>query len=348
MSSVDVRNLAQNEDSYARSHGGNPLARADADMKHVLDVLMAMEPKPIEHCSAPEARAQPTLAQALGRIVRDGAGDQGVDMELRLIPGSAGDLRARVYTPRLPEGDRKPPLILYLHGGGWVIGDLDSYDAAPRALAKRCGAVVLSAHYRQAPEFRFPAAHLDSYESWLWMIGNAEALGGDPARAAIVGEGAGANLAVNIALRAFHEGAPRPLHLALVTPMAGGDLSLPSYIENVGSMPLNTATVRWFLRKALRGKEAAHDPRLRLIERADLGGLPPTTIILAEIDPLRSEGELLADALRRSGVWVDCTTYDGVTHQFFGLAQIVNKAMFAQSQVARNLGQAFEAPNASP
>ena len=342
MSSVDVRNLAQNHDSYAKLHGGNPMARVDADMKHVLDVLASMEPKPIEACSAPEARAQPTLALALRRILRDSVDDQGVDMELRLLPGRAGDLRARVYVPRQLDGKRPPPLILYLHGGGWVIGDLDSYDATPRALARRCGAIVVSVHTRQAPEFRFPAAHLDSYAAWLWMVENAGPLGGDPARAAIAGEGSGANMAVNVALRARHEEAPVPLHLALVSPMAGGDFSLPSYVENTDSRPLNTATVRWFMRKALRNKEAVDDPRLRLIERADLGGLPPTTVILAEIDPLRSEGEALADALRRSGVWVDCTTYEGVTHQFFGLAQIVNKSMFAQSQVARNLLDAFE------
>ncbi len=341
MSSVDVRKLAANQDSYARSHGGNPMAGLDADMKHVLDVLAAMEPKPIQQCSAAEARAQPTPAQALHRILRDGVDDHGVAMELRLIPGPAGDIRVRIYTPPLAEAGRKPPLILYLHGGGWVIGDLDSYDATPRALAKRTGAIVLSAHYRQAPEFRFPAAHLDSYAAWLWMLENAESLGGDPGRAAIAGEGSGANMAVNIALRARAEDGMRPLHLALVTPMAGGDPSLPSYVENVDSRPLNSATVRWFMRKALRSKDAK-DPRLMLIERADLGGLPPTTIILAEIDPLRSEGEALADALRRSGVWVDCTTYEGVAHQFFGLAQIVNKSMFAQSQVARNLNEAFE------
>ncbi|HEY0918672.1 alpha/beta hydrolase [Devosia sp.] len=342
MSSVDVRNLAQNAGAAAAAPGGDPLARADADMKHVLDVLAGLGPKPIEQCSAPEARAQPGLAQALARLLRTGPDDQGVAMEFRMIPGPAGDIRARVYTPRRDGGNGgAAPLLLYLHGGGWVIGDLDSYDATPRALARRCGAVVVSAHYRQAPEHRFPAAHLDSYAAWQWLLANAEALGGAAAKAAVVGEGSGANMAVNIALRARHEGAPVPLHLGLVTPMAGGDPSLPSYAENAEARPLNTATVRWFLRKALRDREAAADPRLRLAERADLGGLPPTTIVLAEIDPLRSEGEALADALRRSGVWVDCTTYDGVTHQFFGLAQVVNKAMFAQAQMARNLLEAF-------
>jgi acetyl esterase len=341
MSSVHVRNLAENQISYAKTHGGNPMAGADADMKHVLDVLASMEPKPIEQCSAAEARAQPTLTMALHRILRDGGDEQGVSMELRLLPGPAGDIRARVYTPHLAPADARAPLILYLHGGGWVIGDLDSYDATPRALAKRTGAVVVSAHYRQAPEFRFPAAHEDSYAAWQWMIANAEALGGDAGRAAVAGEGSGANMAINIALRARDEGTTRPVHQVLISPMAGGDLTLPSYVENMESRPLNTATVRWFMRKAFRGRDTASDPSFRLIERADLGGLPPATVILAEIDPLRSEGEALADALRRSGVWVDCTTYDGVTHQFFGLAQIVNKAMFAQSQVARNLIGAF-------
>jgi acetyl esterase len=342
MSSVHVRNFAANETSYARTHGGNPMARVDADMKHVLDVLATLEPKPIEHCSPAEARAQPTLALALSRILKDGIDDQGVDMELRLIPGPVGDIRARVYTPRLLEAGTRPPLILYLHGGGWVIGDLDTYDATPRALARRCGAIVVSAHYRQAPEFRFPAAHEDSFAAWQWMVENAEALGGDPRRAAVAGEGAGANMAVNIALRARDEDFTRPLHQVLISPMAGGDPKLLSYIENVDSRPLNTAMVRWFMRKAFRGKDTARDPRIQLLERADLGGLAPATIILAEIDPLRSEGEALADALRRSGVWVDCTIYEGVTHQFFGLGQIVNKSMFAQSQVARNLMGAFE------
>ncbi|MHB1102492.1 MAG: alpha/beta hydrolase [Devosia sp.] len=342
MSSVHVRGFAANESSYAKTHGGNPMARVDADMKHVLDVLATMEPKPIELCSAAEARAQPTLATALSRILKDGTSDQGVSMELRLLPGPAGDIRARVYTPRLSEAGSRRPLILYLHGGGWVMGDLDSYDATPRALARRTGAIVVSAHYRQAPEFRFPAAHEDSFAAWRWMIENAETLGGDASRAAAAGEGAGANMAVNIALRARDEEVTQPLHLVLISPIAGGELMLPSYIENMESRPLNTAMVRWFMRKAFRGKDTAKDPRIRLIERADLGGLPPATLILAEIDPLRSEGEALADTLRRSGVWVDCTTYEGVTHQFFGLAQIVNKSMFAQAQVAKNLMGAFE------
>jgi acetyl esterase/lipase len=119
--------------------------------------------------------------------------------------------------------------------------------------------------------------------------------------------------------------------------MTGTDFGLSSYAENRETSPLNAATVEWYYSKYARDAVDMASPRLNLIDRADLGGLPPTTIILAEHDPLRTEGEQFAQALRRSGVWVDCTLYDGVTHQFFNLAQAVNKAMFAQGQVVRNI-----------
>lgn len=341
MSSVVLRSIASTHGSEIGAFGPNPMARVDADMRHVLTTLSALDPKPIEEGSPREARAQPTLTTALGVLLRGRAEEPGVSMELRLIPGPAGDLRARVYQPALNEAGTKLPMILYLHGGGWVTGDLEAYDATPRALARRCRAVVVAAHYRQAPEHKFPAAHEDAAAAWAWMIEHAEALNGDPERRAIVGEDAGGNMAVNIALRIRDTDGPRPKHLVLVTPMAGTDFSLPSYIENAEASPLGTAAVRWLYKKLTRNVKAMNDPRLNLIDRADLAGLPPTTIILASIDPLLSEGELLADALRRCGVWVDATTYDGVTHGFFGLARVVNKAMFAQGQVVRNLRESF-------
>lgn len=341
MSSVQVRSLAEVRGAAALL-ADDTVPRADADMQHLLEVLAALQPLPIETLSAAEARAQPGPAAALRRILRVPPQDYDVAMELRLLPGPAGDLRARVYTPVATAAGPRP-MILYLHGGGWVIGDLEDYDAAPRMLARRTGAVVVSAHYRQAPEFKFPAAHKDSLAAWEWMLEQAEALGGDAENAALAGEGSGGNLAVNIALTAHAEGATQPRHLLLVSPMAGTDFTLPSYIENAQSQPLRSDTVRWFYKKALRNRAGFADARLNLYERGDLGGLPPTTIILAEIDPLRSEGELLAQALRRSGVWVDCTVYDGVTHQFFGLGAVVNKAVFAQSQATHNLSDSFAA-----
>lgn len=345
MTSVDVRLLAANGEPTVMpsAEGGSPTVdRLDADMRHVLSVLGQMGGKPIETLRTPEARAQPRLDMALRRILRDSHDEQGIGMEMRLIPGPSGDIRARIYAP-LGEGQGQRPVILYFHPGAFVLGDVDHYDATPRTLSQRTGAIVVSSHYRQAPEHRFPAAHEDAFAAWNWVREHAGSLGGDLSRLAIVGEGSGANLAVNVALRSKSAGGRLPIHLGLVTPMATLTFDLPSHLEVVEGGPFQTETFKWAARKLLRNRDDARDPRLELIERADLGGLPPATIILAQADPLRSEGEALSDQLRRSGVWVDTTTYDGVTHGFFGLYQIVNKAMFAQGQLARNLNAAFGA-----
>jgi acetyl esterase/lipase len=345
MTSVDVHLFAANGEQNAMPSAdgeSSTVERLDSDMRHVLSVLGQMGGKPIESLRTPEARAQPTLDMALRRILRDSHDEQGIGMEMRLIPAPSGDIRARIYSP-LADAKGPRPVILYFHPGAFVLGDVDHYDATPRTISQRTGAIVVSSHYRQAPEHRFPAAHEDAFAAWSWVVEHAESLGGDPNRLAIVGEGSGANLAVNVALRVKAAGGRLPLHLGLVTPMATLTFDLPSHLELADAGPFRTETFKWAARKLLRNKDDAHDPRLELIERADLGGLPPATIILAEADPLRSEGEALSDQLRRSGVWVDTTTYDGVAHGFFGLYQIVNKAMFAQGQLARNLSAAFGA-----
>lgn len=341
MTSVEVRAFAANGGRDAMAPDKPAAERLDADMRHVLSILSQMGGKPIESLRTPEARAQPRLDMALRRILRDSHDDYGINMEMRLIHGPGDDIRARIYTPQGDAAGARP-LILYFHPGAFVLGDVDHYDATPRGLAQRTGAVVVSSHYRQAPEHRFPAAHEDAFAAWSWLDEHAASLGADPSRIAVVGEGSGANLAVNVALKAKAQGGRRPIHLGLVTPMATLTFDLPSHLEIDDTGPFRTETFKWAARKLLRNKDEARDPRLELIERGDLGGLPPTTIILAEADPLRSEGEALADQLRRSGVWVDSTTYDGVTHGFFGLYQVVNKAMFAQGQLARNLAAAFE------
>jgi acetyl esterase len=338
MSSVVLRSIAS---THLDDEGADRMARLDADMRHVLDRWEAMGGKPIETVSATEARATPTLIQAMRQLLRDAGEENGVGMEMRMIPGADGGLRARIYVPTALVGLEALPMILYFHGGGFTVGDLDHDDETPRALSKRCNAVVVAAQYRQAPEFKFPAAHEDAWAAWTWMFENSRSLRGDPTRVALVGEEAGGNLAVNVALRARDDGGVVPKHLGLITPMAGTDFSRPSYIEDAASRPVGTATIRWFYKRVLRGKNALSDKRLNLVDRHDLAGLPPTTIVNAAIDPLRSEGEALADALRRHGVWVDATTYDGVTAQFFGLARIVNKAMFAQGQVIRNINESF-------
>ncbi len=336
MSSVEVRAFAASGGADDEAMAGPVLARMDADMAHVLAVLRAMGWKRPERCLTSEARALPTLEMAVRRILREPPEDARVGLEYRLIPGPKGEMRVRLYRPTA-EAMGPRPVILYLHDGLFVFGEAEGQDATPRALALRADAIVVAAHYRQAPEHPFPAAHEDANAAWCWLLANAEELGGDPRRAALVGEGAGANLAMNIALDAKALQRPLPRHLGLLTPMAAMHYELPSHIAHAEAEPVGTETLKWAGRKLVRDPQDRHDARLNVAGRADLAGLPPATVIVAGIDPLRSEGEALADALRRSGVWVDATVYEGVSHGFVGLHQIVNKAMFAQAQLAGNL-----------
>lgn len=332
MSSITIRHLAENRSLFA---SGDGQTRLDADIGHLLRLLEKRWPQPLESVSLAEARVAPTLTSVLRGLLRDPNDDMGVQMELRAIPGGAGGLPVRIYRPAgiEPSG----PVVLYLHGGGFVLGSLEGSDPAPRALARRLGSVVVAAHCRQAPEHVFPAAHDDAVAVWRWLVEAAQGLGGDPRRMAIVGDGSGGNLALHIAFEAEQQGLAKPRHLGLISPMVGNDRGLSSYVENRSSLPVSSATVEWFLSLYARDALDLASPQLNPIDRQDLERLPATTIILPEFDPLRTEGELFAQALRRSGVWVDSLVYDGVTHGFFELPAAVNKALFAHTQVARNI-----------
>jgi len=240
------------------------------------------------------------------------------------------------------------PVILYIHGGGWVIADLDTYDASPRALANAAGAIVVSTHYRQGPEAKFPAAHEDALAAYKWVLANAAKFGGDPKRVAVVGESAGGNLAANIAIQARDQKLQAPLHQVLVYPVANNDLNSPSYVENANAKPLNKPMIEWFVKHYLGDPAKAADPRIALAKQPDLAGLPPATIILAQIDPLRSDGEVYAEKLRAAGVPVTVQKYDGVTHEFFGMGAVVDKAKQAQQLAGEKLRAAFAQPGASP
>jgi acetyl esterase/lipase len=314
----------------------------DPQMKAVLDAHASLGPKPIESLSPEEARKQPSVADAVMKLMKD----QGKTPE---EVGESGDkkmelsnlqLDARIYTPK---GDGPFPVILYIHGGGWVIANLDTYDATPRALCNAVNAVVISTHYRQAPENKFPAAHEDVFAAYQWALKNAGKYKGDAKRIAVVGESAGGNMAVAICMMAKEKGMQMPVHQVLVYPVAAmtGE-STPSKEENAQAKPLNKAMLDWFGKHLLAKPEDAKNPRLSLLMAGEeLKGLPPATIILARIDPLRSEGESLAKALQDAGVKVNLKTYDGVTHEFFGMAAVVDKAKEAQQVVASDLKAVF-------
>jgi acetyl esterase/lipase len=304
-------------------------------MQAVLNQLQALGPKPIPTLTPAEARRQPTPADAAKAQLRQEGKpttpDPAVASSDRTIPGAAGALPARVYTPKDARGPF--PVIVYYHGGGWVIADKNVYDAGARALSKMANAVVVSVDYRQGPEHRFPAAHDDAYAAYRWALQNAASIGGDPKRVALAGESAGGGLAVATAMMARDNGVQAPIAVISVYPIAGTDTTTPSYFENANAKPLNRSMMSWFFNNYLRGPQDRQDPRVNLVA-ADLKGLPPTTIINAQIDPLRSEGEMLADRLRAAGVDVEQKTYEAVTHEFFGMGMVVNEAMDAQKMAA--------------
>lgn len=322
---------------------GDPMTRLDADMKHVLDALGALGARPLETITPLTARRQARASQAIRAILarQDRApAEDGVATEDISVSGADEDLPARIYRP---DGllSRLNPMVLFFHGGGFVTGDLDSHDASARALARRTGAIVVSVTYRLAPEHKFPAAHEDAWAAWRWLTEQARELGGDPRRLAVAGEDAGANLAANVALRARDETGPQPVHQLLIHPMAGNDLETASYGQTLRARPIGQPAMRWRFRHLLADKADGQDRRLDLVARDDLAGVAPATLVLAAIDPLRSEGEALAEAFEAADVAINCWTYDGVTQGFFGLGLVVTKALFAQSDAAEALNRAF-------
>ena len=221
------------------------------------------------------------------------------------------------------------PVIVYYHGGGWVIADVNVYDATPRLLAQQLNAVVVSVEYRKAPEAKFPAQHDDANAAYKWVLHNARAWGGDVSRLALAGESAGGNLAVATAIYARDNRLQTPTHILAVYPIAIHAQLLPSRVDPARAKPLNTPMLDWFGHYYATSPQDKRDPRIDLV-RADLRGLPPVTIVKARIDPLRSDGETLAAALRQAGNRVEQRTFEGVTHEFFGLGKVVRGAYDAE------------------
>ncbi|RYF28634.1 MAG: alpha/beta hydrolase [Comamonadaceae bacterium] len=327
--------------------------RADDDQLALAKAHEALHPKAIEKLSVAEARQQPTVADAVRHLLAEQGRSSdpavlvpGVRLSTLTIETEYGPLPANVYTPDTIDtadmsGTTRPlPVVLYFHGGGWVIADKDVYDGGARGLAKEAHAIVVSVDYRQAPEHKFPAAWDDALASYRWLTQNAAQLGGDPSRLALAGESAGGNLAVATAIAARDAGLPQPRHVLSVYPVAQTSLNTESYLENAIAKPLNRAMVKWFVDHLVRSEADLADPRLSLVDAA-LAGLPPVTLINARIDPLRSDGAKLEDALQTAGVPVQRAEYEGVAHEFFGAASVLEKARHAQAYTGERLRAAF-------
>ena len=340
---------AQTAPGGAAIETSSTLQRADADMRRVLEKLQQLGAMPIGTQSVEETRRGPTPSHAVMAVLRDQGKDPAALMAAMRVrrqdmtyPTAGTTQPIRIYAPEHP-GTEPLPVVVYIHGGGWVIADLDTYEASAMALARKTGAIVASVEYRKAPEHRFPAAHDDTFAAYQWVLGNAGQFGGDPRRVAVAGESAGGNMAINVAIRARDQGVQAPLHMLLVYPVAGTNLNTPSYQANANAIPLSRVAIEWFVQNTVTSPADLQDPRLDIIGRANVAGLPAATIINAGIDPLASDGLLLTEKLRAAGVRTTYQPYEGVTHEFFGMDAVVADAGRAQDLAARDLRAALAA-----
>ncbi len=324
--------------------------KPDVQMAAVLNSLISLKPKPLAKLTPSVARMQPTATAAVMNLLkkqgRSTAPEKvGSVMDVK-VPGPAGapDVLVRVYKPlNAPSGPL--PVIMYFHGGGFVIASVSTYDSSCRAMANLTGAMVVAVAYRYAPENRLPAAHEDSYAATQYMMNNAEKFGGDSKRVAVMGESAGGNLATDMCLMAKMRGGKMPVHQMLIYPFVNNKI-LASHRAYYNAIPLGTPGVLWFLKYAPptdKAKMIAIAPLALPLYAPDslFKGLPPATIVAAEIDPLQTEGQRYARKLMKNGISVKYRLYSGVTHEFFGMGAVVDKAKSANQFAASELKAAF-------
>ena len=302
--------------------------KLDPIVRQLLEAAEAEGNPPLESFSPEEARklAIESLKLAGGTM------EPVHSIENLRIPGPDGEIPIRIYTPDAPA---PRPALVYFHGGGWVVCDLDTHEVVCTAMARRAGAVVVAVDYRLAPEHKFPAAVTDSYAATAWVASNAEKLGIDPKRISVGGDSAGGNLAAVVSLKSRDEDGPAIAFQVMVYPVT--DLSsydTPSYREFGENHYLTKSEMEWFRGHYLRSMEDARDPHASPLLALDLSELPPALIITAECDPLRDEGQAYAKRLEYDGVPVTYTCYAGMIHPFFSLSGAIPQAFDAIQQVA--------------
>ncbi len=289
----------------------------DPQAKAVIDQLAALGMAPLHTLTPDEARAQ-MLARRAAIPVEPVAKIQDL-----AAAGPAGPIPLRAYTP---EGSGPFPVVVYFHGGGWVVGNIESHDGTCRSLANASGCIVVSVEYRLAPEHKFPAATDDAYAAARWVSENADGFGGNADRLAVAGDSAGGNLAAVVSLMARDRGGPRIAFQLLVYPVTDFNLDTQSYMDNAEGYFLTRQGMDWFWKHYLSEPSEGSHPHASPLQAESLSGLPPALVITAEYDPLRDEGEAYAERLKAAGVSADCTRYPGMIHGFFGMSQVLDKA----------------------
>jgi acetyl esterase len=305
----------------------------DPQAKALLDQLAALGIQPLSSMSVPDARRAMELMASMRPEPPpiQSASD-------RRIPGPAGEIPVRVYTP---SGTAPFPLLVYFHGGGWVLGSIDTHDGVCRELANAAGCVVVSVDYRLAPEHKFPAAVEDCYAATQWASAHAGELGADLRRLAVGGDSAGGNLAAAVSQMARDRGGPPIVFELLVYPVTTAAFDTPSYRDNADGYLLTAGDMHWFWNHYLSGPGDGDNPYASPLRATRLDGLPPALVITAEFDPLRDEGEQYGRMLEEAGVPARLIRYDGMIHGFFGMGHLMDKAKAAVREAGANLRLAF-------
>ena len=303
----------------------------DPQAQAVMEQVAALGFPPVHQVSPEQARAN-------NRARPRAPGPAVARVEDRRIPGPETEIPVRIYTP---EGAGPFPALVWFHGGGWVVGDLESADATARHLTVGANCVVVSVDYRLAPETKFPGPAEDCYAATKWVAQNAASINADSGKIAVGGDSAGGNLAAAISLMARDRGGP-PLALQLlVYPVTDRDFSTESYIQNAEGYQLTRDSMVWYWEHYLKDDADAVNPYAAPLQAQDLRNLPPALVITAEYDPLRDEGEAYAHRLEAAGVSSTCTRYDGMIHGFFGMAAAIDKGKQAIAQASAALKAAF-------
>jgi len=271
------------------------------------------------------------------RALRSGAPVAVANVEDRKIPGPAGSIPVRIYTPA---GQGRFPVLVFFHGGGFVIGDLESHDGLCRSLTNGAGCVTVAVDYRLAPEAKFPAAVEDCYAATRWVAENAAQLNADPNRLAVAGDSAGGNLSAVISVMARDQKGPSIVFQLLIYPATDITCSAPSHKTNTEYV-LTPADIRWFMGHYLRNDDDRRNPLASPTFTTSFKGLPPALIITAEFDPLRDEAEDYGQKLRAAGVPVQVSRYEGMVHGFVSMADMLDKGKQGAAEAAAALKQAF-------
>jgi len=313
--------------------------RPDPQTQALLERLAAEGGPPVYELTPREARASrnPFFA-ALG-----GPSPRVSKVKNRSIPGPSGEIPVRIYTPEFGMNDAAGyPLLVYFHGGGWLLGNLDTHDSFCRSFANTAGCIVVSVDYRLAPENLFPAAVEDAYGAVCWVWENARHFNGDASRVAVGGDSAGGNLATVCCLMAKERKGPDLAHQLLLYPVLDlSNFDKPSYQEHASGYLLTAESMVYYRDQYLGDEGDCYDPYVSPLLVDDLSDLPPATVVAAELDVLTDEGKIYVDRLKRAGVPAEYLCYDRMIHPFLNFLSVVDRARGATIEIGKLLKEAL-------